>query len=44
MENEEILSQIKRTLEPILQTHGIEMIEVIFHPRGREWRLQKIRF
>lgn len=40
MENEEILNRINQIMEPILQTHGIEAIEVIFHPRGREWRLQ----
>ncbi len=40
MENEEILSQIKRTVEPILQTHSFEIIEVMFCPRGKEWQLQ----
>ncbi|MBI1976072.1 MAG: ribosome maturation factor RimP [Candidatus Omnitrophica bacterium] len=40
MENEEVLKQIKQVVEPILQPHGVEMIEVIFHPKGREWRLQ----
>lgn len=40
MENEEILNRIKQVVEPILQTHGVEIIEVMFHPRGKEWRLQ----
>lgn len=40
MEDEGILNQIKQTVKAILQTRGVEMVDVIFDPRGREWRLQ----
>jgi ribosome maturation factor RimP len=40
MENQEILNRINEIVEPILKTHDIEIIEVMFHSRGRECRLQ----